>query len=92
MRHRGAHRGYNTGHVHGEQPLERHTVGGDVVDRRAGEHAGIIDQDIETAELLRDRIDEGFDLLGVGLIGFLARTPSSRKSLATASALSAEAA
>src|SRR5262245_9257010 len=50
--------------------LERCAVGGLVVDGTCGEHARIVDEDVESAELLGYRLGKVSDLLGVGLICF----------------------
>ena len=88
------HRGGDAGYVDGKQPVERGAVDAGVVDGAENEDARIIDEDIESPELLGNRVHEIFDLLGVRLIGLerLGVYAFSCSSFATASALSAEAA
>ena len=45
------------------------TVGSIIIDGAAGEHPGIIDEDIEPAELLGDFAYQILNLLGIGLVG-----------------------
>ena len=58
----------NAADIDGEQTLERRKVRGRVVDGAAGEHAGIVDEDIEPPEFLGNRFHETIDLLGVGAV------------------------
>jgi hypothetical protein len=66
---RGPHGSADAADIHCEQALEGGTVGSIIIDGAAGEHPGIIDEDIEPAELLGDFPYQILDLLGIGLVG-----------------------
>ncbi|MGY3355704.1 hypothetical protein ACVWZK_002367 [Bradyrhizobium sp. GM0.4] len=64
----GADRSDHAMHVDGILAGERFGVGIGVIDRTAARDAGIVDEDVEMAELLRDVVDELRHVLGRGLV------------------------
>ena len=65
----GAYSGGDAADIDGEQPLELGEIVGAVMHRAGGEHAGIVDEDVETAKSLDHGFDEAFHFLGIGLVG-----------------------